>query len=30
MRSTPEVDKIGGKRMRFDAMNNMEEVSFAK
>ena len=29
MRSTPEVDKIDSKRMRFDAMTNKIEVSFA-
>ena len=30
MHSTPEVDKIDSKRMRVDAMNEKEEVIFAK
>ena len=30
MHSTPEKDKIGGKRMRVDAMTKKREVSFYK
>ena len=30
MRSTPELDNIDSKRMRFDAMTKKGEVSFAK
>ena len=30
MRSTPEVDKIDGKRMRIDSMKEKGEVIFSK